>query len=59
VRGRQADLVSFGAPVLANPDLPERLRTGAPLNEPDPATFYGGDEHGYTDYPVLETANAA
>lgn len=56
---RQADLVSFGTPFLANPDLPERLRTGAPLNAPDRATFYGGDERGYTDYPVLETANAA
>lgn len=55
----QADLVSFGEAFLANPDLPERLRTGAPLNEPDRATFYGGDARGYTDYPVLETANAA
>ena len=59
VRGGQADLVSFGATFLANPDLPERLRTGAPLNEPDHATFYGGDARGYTDSPVLETANAA
>ncbi|HST57380.1 MAG TPA: alkene reductase [Longimicrobium sp.] len=59
VRGGQAELVSFGASFLANPDLPERLRTGAPLNEPDRATFYGGDARGYTDYPVLETANAA
>jgi N-ethylmaleimide reductase len=59
IAGRQADLVSFGTAFLANPDLPERLRAGAPLNEPDRATFYGGDERGYTDYPVLETANAA
>ena len=59
IAGRQADLVSFGASFLANPDLPERLRAGAPLNEPDAATFYGGDARGYTDYPVLETANAA
>jgi N-ethylmaleimide reductase len=59
IRGGQADLVSFGASFLANPDLPERLRAGAPLNTPDRATFYGGDERGYTDYPVLETANAA
>jgi N-ethylmaleimide reductase len=59
VRGGQADLVSFGTAFLANPDLPERLRAGAPLNEPDRATFYGGGERGYTDYPVLETANAA
>jgi N-ethylmaleimide reductase len=49
-----ADLVSFGVPFLANPDLPERLRRNAPLNPPDPDTFYRGDEHGYTDYPTLE-----
>jgi len=49
-----ADLVAFGVPFLANPDLPERFRRDAPLNEADQSTFYGGDEHGYTDYPVLE-----
>ncbi len=49
-----ADMVSFGVAFLANPDLPERLRRGAPLNPPDPATFYGGNERGYTDYPFLE-----
>jgi len=49
----QADLVSFGAPFLANPDLPLRLANEAPLNPPDPATFYGGDARGYTDYPPL------
>jgi N-ethylmaleimide reductase len=59
VRTGRADLVSFGIPFLANPDLPERLRAGAPLNTPDRATFYGGDERGYTDYPALETAGAA
>ncbi len=48
-----ADVASVGAYALANPDLVERLRTGAPLNDPDPATFYGGDEKGYTDYPFL------
>ena len=47
------DLVSFGRPFISNPDLPERFRQGAPLNEYDANTFYGGDEHGYTDYPVL------
>lgn len=47
------DLVAFGVPFLANPDLPERLRTGAPLNKPDKATFYGGGAKGYTDYPTL------
>ncbi|MBD2681957.1 MULTISPECIES: alkene reductase [Nostoc] len=48
-----ADLVSFGALFLANPDLPERLRLNTALNEPDRNTFYGGDEKGYTDYPFL------
>jgi len=50
-----ADLVSFGALYLANPDLVERFKTGAELNAPDQATFYGGDEHGYTDYPFMES----
>ena len=49
-----ADLVAFGKLFIANPDLPLRFRLGAPLNEPDDSTFYGGDEHGYTDYPALE-----
>ncbi|BDG75092.1 alkene reductase [Roseomonas fluvialis] len=52
----RADLVSFGSAFLANPDLPERLRTGAALNAPDTATFYGGDAKGYTDYPALAAA---
>ena len=47
------DLVSFGTAFLANPDLPHRLAEGASLNEADPATFYGGTEVGYTDYPTL------
>jgi N-ethylmaleimide reductase len=54
-----ADLVSFGASYLANPDLPVRLVRNAPLNAPEPATFYGGDHRGYTDYPVLAGAIAA
>lgn len=49
-----ADLVSFGRLFLANPDLPKRFANRAPLNVPDHATFYGGDERGYTDYPFLE-----
>lgn len=53
LKDRLADLVSFGVPFLANPDLPERLLKGAPLNAPDQATFYGGDARGYTDYPAL------
>jgi len=47
------DLVSFGRPFISNPDLPERFSQSAPLNEYDSNTFYGGDAHGYTDYPVL------
>lgn len=53
-----ADLVGFGRLFLANPDLPGRFAAGAPLNEPDPATFYGGDERGYTDYPEMELETA-
>jgi N-ethylmaleimide reductase len=49
----EADLVAFGVPFLANPDLVERWRRRAPLNEPDRKTFYGGGAHGYTDYPTL------
>jgi N-ethylmaleimide reductase len=48
-----ADLVSFGTLFLANPDLVARFEAGAELNTPDQATFYGGDEHGYTDYPFM------
>jgi N-ethylmaleimide reductase len=48
-----ADMVSFGQLFIANPDLVQRFKTDAGLNTPDPDTFYGGDEQGYTDYPVL------
>ena len=48
-----ADLVAFGKPYIANPDLVRRLREDAPLNTPDKATFYGGGAKGYTDYPAL------
>lgn len=48
-----ADLVSYGALFLANPDLPARLRAGGPFNTADPASFFGGDDKGYTDYPAL------
>lgn len=47
------DLVSFGRPAISNPDLAERFRRGAPLNEWDATAFYGGDERGYIDYPTL------
>jgi len=48
-----ADLVAFGKLYIANPDLPVRFARDAPLNEPDPSTFYGGGAAGYTDYPAL------
>ena len=51
-----ADAVAFGVLFLANPDLVTRFRRDAPLNRPDPDTFYGGDARGYTDYPALDEA---
>jgi N-ethylmaleimide reductase len=48
----EADLVAFGVPFLANPDLPVRYRSDAALNAPDQATFYAGEEKGYIDYPA-------
>jgi N-ethylmaleimide reductase len=56
VRDGKADLVAFGKAFIANPDLVERLRLGAPLNELDRATLYGGGEKGYVDYPALADA---
>ena len=53
IENEGADLVSFGRLFIANPDLPERLRLGKPLNQPDPDTYYGGGVEGYTDYPAL------
>ena len=55
----EADLIAFGKLFIANPDLVERFKRGAPLNVPDKATFYGGGAKGYTDYPALESATAA
>lgn len=49
----RADAIAFGAPFLANPDLPERLRRNVSLNAPDKATFYTSGAEGYTDYPAL------
>ena len=49
-----ADLVAFGQLFISNPDLVARLETDGPFNVADPATFYGGDAHGYTDYPTLD-----
>ena len=48
-----ADAVAYGVPFIANPDLVKRFSTNAALNEADSSTFYGGTEHGYTDYPFL------
>lgn len=48
-----ADAVAYGVPFIANPDLVERFREDAPLNEADSTSFYGGNEKGYTDYPSL------
>ncbi len=53
-----ADLIGFGRPFVANPDLPERLRLGAPLALPERETLFGGGERGLTDYPALESAAA-
>ena len=49
----KADLIAVGRPFLANPDLVNRWKTGAPVNAPDPNTFYTPGPKGYTDYPLL------
>jgi N-ethylmaleimide reductase len=54
-----ADLEAYGQMVLANPDFVARLKTAAPMNEADRASFFGGAAQGYTDYPALEAAAAA
>jgi N-ethylmaleimide reductase len=53
----KADLIAFGRPFIANPDLVERLQSGAPLAEINPATLYGGGAAGYTDYPRFDEAS--
>jgi len=52
----RADAVAFGQLYIANPDLVERFSHNAMLNKPHPATFYGGNEKGYIDYPFLATS---
>ena len=52
----EADAVAFGVLFIANPDLPRRFALSAPLNEPDPATFYAQGPAGYIDYPFLEAS---
>lgn len=54
----KADAVAFGRSYIANPDLAERIADDAPLNEPDPSTFYASGPKGYTDYPALTTESA-
>jgi len=54
----KADLFAFGRPFIANPDLVERLKAGAPLAAFNPATLYGGGAAGYTDYPALANSSA-
>jgi N-ethylmaleimide reductase len=54
-----SDLVAFGIPFLANPDLVERFAADAPLNTPDATTFYSGGAEGYVDYPMRDAATAA
>ncbi|CAN1517680.1 NemA NADH,flavin oxidoreductases, Old Yellow Enzyme family [Methylophilaceae bacterium] len=48
-----ADVIAYGVPFIANPDLVKRFSINAALNQADSSTFYGGTEHGYTDYPFL------
>lgn len=53
IAAKKIDAVAFGVPFLANPDLPARVKAGAELNAPDPATFYSPGAQGYTDYPAM------
>ncbi len=53
VASGKSDAIAFGRPFIANPDLPQRIRLGAPLNKHNRATFYGGGAEGYIDYPFL------
>jgi len=59
LKADEADAVAFGKLIIANPDLVERFKTDAPLNEPNPSTFYQGGAKGYTDYPFLPAAPRA
>jgi 2,4-dienoyl-CoA reductase-like NADH-dependent reductase (Old Yellow Enzyme family) len=59
IKAGEADAVAFGQLFIANPDLPTRFRLDAPLNTPDPSTFYAQGPKGYTDYPSLERAETA
>ena len=59
LEGGNADLISFGRPFIANPDLVERLRTGGPLAEAPKQYWYGGGSVGYSDWPAMEQRRAA
>jgi len=54
IESHYADAITYGRPFIANPDLPERYKTGAELNRADQDTFYGGGKEGYTDYPFMK-----
>ncbi|PXW28317.1 alkene reductase [Paraburkholderia caballeronis] len=56
IESGRADLIAFGRPFIANPDLPGRLRRHLPLTEADPSTFFGGGEKGYTDYRAFASS---
>ena len=58
LQANKGDLVAMGRPWLANPDLAERIRAGAPLNDPDQDTFYTPGPEGYTDYPVMSESES-
>ena len=55
-QGNRADLVAFGRPFIANPDLVERFKAGAALADFNQATLYGGGAEGYTDYPAMQAS---
>lgn len=59
LRAGNADAIAYGKLFIANPDLVDRLKAGAPLNKPDPSTFYGGGREGYADYPTLAAKEKA
>lgn len=54
----RTDAIAYGRLFIANPDLPERFRRGAPLNRHHRPTFYGGGAEGYTDYPALKPSES-
>jgi N-ethylmaleimide reductase len=56
IEEKHADAIAFGRLFIANPDLVERIKGNYPLNPPDRSPFYGGSEHGYTDYRVIGEA---